>query len=174
MFETLDEATEASYRQDGWTNCHHRGGGIHINVKVHTDHTALWSLVGKLREELDATDDEVWRVLDIVSQRQLENWWEDLRNGNVDCLFSADIKDTNLFEKDYWSDGRHGGWLHVSENWVLNNPELMAPLANYCQESVNYFNSPDYVADLGMFVEEEYEENPDAGKERCPTCNKIK
>jgi hypothetical protein len=180
MLETLDEATARSYEQAGWTRCNHQGNryGIHINVKVHGDYIREQDMFRTLIERLDMPEDEIRRVANAVYERELEAWWEDLEDfdygPNVEYLLSEDYIGTGLKKGDFWQDGRMGGWLHVSSRWASEDETRLLLLAEHCKESVKYFASENWRDYWGDTIEEQLVYDPEAGKERCPTCNKIR
>ena len=141
-----DEVTESFLYEAGWQHCYHRGSrSMHYNVKVYGVWLKEQELFRDIAKELGYEDqDRVRLAASIVFEREMERWWEDLQSGSVDFLLGEPFADTELGEKDFWQDGRSGGWLEIRTEWALQHPDRMVALAQHCDESKQYYASEDW------------------------------
>ena len=165
----------AIYQEAGWTPCYHDYYGrtaFHINVKVYGNYQLVQDMYREIEEESFMSPGRVNRVVEGIVDSEMSWWWEQL-DGGVEYLLSEDRKDTGLSSKDYWSDGRMGGWLHVSNSWAATHPEEMILLAEHARESVKYYASRDWYDYIKEVALEAFSEDPEAGKERCHSCGQL-
>jgi len=160
----------AAYREAGWEPCYHDYGRtvFHFNVKIYGRWRPISDMLSQTAIDLGIEYDEVERVAETLYERELESWWENVGEATLTAATPFEGR------KDYWADGRMGGWFHVSNAWAANHPKPMLELADYLRESVEYYASQEWVDYLKDWIVEVLTDDPSAGRERCHCCGQIK